>query len=109
MAVIVAQPTFGLSEITTSAAEKFASVIQGYEEQGASMLIEFGHEMNGNWYAWGQQPSEYVKAFQTVSTAIAKVRAILTMCYSYRKLDCVHMPFSVRYLSTDQPWPCIEW
>ena len=73
MAVIVAQPSKGLSQITTASAEKFASVIQGYEEQGASMLIEFGHEMNGNWYAWGQQPSEYIKAFQTVSTAIAKV------------------------------------
>ena len=73
MAVIVAQPSNGLSQITTASAEKFASVIQGYEEQGASMLIEFGHEMNGNWYAWGQQPAEYIKAFQTVSTAIAKV------------------------------------
>jgi len=29
--------------------------------------------MNGNWYAWGQQPAEYIKAFQTMSTAIAKV------------------------------------
>ncbi|DBA82983.1 TPA: hypothetical protein ACH3X1_006760 [Trebouxia sp. C0004] len=72
MAVIVAQPTYGLSEITTAAAETFAKIIEGYEEQGASMLIEFGHEMNGNWYAWGQQPAEYIKAFQTLSTAIAK-------------------------------------
>jgi len=73
MAVIVAQPTYGLSEITTASAETFAKIIEGYEEQGASMLIEFGHEMNGNWYAWGQQPAEYIKAFQTMSTAIAKV------------------------------------
>ncbi len=73
MAVIVAQPTYGLSEITSAAAETFAKIIVGYEEQGASMLIEFGHDMNGNWYAWGQQPAEYIKAFQTMSTAIAKV------------------------------------
>lgn len=37
------------------------------------MLIEFGHEMNGNWYAWGQKPTAYIKAFQTMSQAIYKV------------------------------------
>ena len=73
MAVIVAQPTKGLAGITAASAETFAEVIVGYEEQGASMLIEFGHEMNCNWYAWGQQPAEYIKAFQTMSTAISKV------------------------------------
>ena len=73
MAVIVAQPTKGLAAITAASAEIFAEVIVGYEEQGASMLSEFGHEMNGNWYAWGQQPAEYIKAFQTMSTAISKV------------------------------------
>ena len=74
MAIIVTQPTQGLSTITVSAAEAYAEVIAGYEEQGASMLIEFGHEMNGNWYAWGQQPSAYIKAFQIMADAIDKVR-----------------------------------
>lgn len=73
MAVIVAQPSYGLSTITTAVANTFASIIEGYEQQGASMLIEFGHEMNGNWNQWGQQPAEYIKAFQTMSTAISKV------------------------------------
>jgi len=71
MAVIVAQPSHGLEQITALSAKTFAEIIQGYEEQGASMLIEFGHEMNGNWYAWGQQPSEYISKFQIMSTAIA--------------------------------------
>lgn len=73
MAVIVTQPTQGLSSITPQVAEAYAKVIAGYEEQGASMLIEFGHEMNGNWYPWGQQPSAYIKAFQIMADAIAKV------------------------------------
>ena len=73
MAVIVAQPSSGLPAITKAAAETFAKVIAGYEEQGASMLIEFGHEMNGNWYPWGQKPTAYIKAFQTMSQAIYKV------------------------------------
>ena len=73
MALIVAQPEYGLPTMTASAAESFAQVLAGYEQQGASMLIAFGHEMNGNWYAWGQQPSAYIKAFQTLSDAIAKV------------------------------------
>lgn len=73
MAVIVTQPKLGLSSITPQVAEAYAKVIAGYEEQGASMLIEFGHEMNGNWYPWGQQPSAYIRAFQTMADAIAKV------------------------------------
>nr|QOL01207.1 putative extracellular protein TR9_015 [Trebouxia lynnae] len=82
MAVIVAQPSSGLPAITKAAAETFAKVIAGYEEQGASMLIEFGHEMNGNWYPWGQKPTAYIKAFQTMSQAIYKACCRTYMLWS---------------------------
>lgn len=73
LSVIVAQPGQGLGKITADAAKEFAKVLAAYEQQGATMLIEFAHEMNGNWYVWGQQPMEYISAFQTMSTAIKKV------------------------------------
>jgi hypothetical protein len=28
------------------------------------VYIRFGHEMNGNWYPWGQQPAEYIAAWR---------------------------------------------
>ena len=71
--MVVAKPDYGLSAMTSLSSASLAQVLAGYEKQGASMLIAFGHEMNGNWYAWGQQPSAYIKAFQTLSDAVAKV------------------------------------
>ena len=75
LAVIVAQPSQGLGKVTADVAKSFAATLAKYEQQGATMLIEFGHEMNGNWYAWGQQPTQYISTFQTVASAIKKVRA----------------------------------
>ena len=75
LAVIVAQPGQGLGKITADIAKSFAATLAKYEQQGATMLIEFGHEMNGNWYAWGQQPTQYISTFQTMASAIKKVRA----------------------------------
>lgn len=28
--------------------------------------IRFGHEMNGNWYPWGNRPAEYIRAYQHI-------------------------------------------
>ena len=48
LAIIVAQPTAGLAAMTDAVATSFAKVLNGYEQQGAIMMIEFGHEMNGD-------------------------------------------------------------
>ncbi len=45
--------------------KSFAHIIQTY---GAPVIIRFGHEMNGNWYPWGQRQQEYVHAYQRVVT-----------------------------------------
>ena len=47
----------------SSSSFQFGVALQG----GASFLVSFGHEMNGNWYVWGQQPIEFVQAFQLVA------------------------------------------
>ena len=44
----MAQPTAGLTAMTDAVATSFAKVLNGYEQQGAIMMIEFGHEMNGD-------------------------------------------------------------
>ena len=48
LAIIVAQPTAGLAAMTDAVATSFAKVLNGYEQQGAIMMIQFGHEMNGD-------------------------------------------------------------
>ena len=94
LAVIVAQPAQGLGKITADEAKKFAAVLAVYEQQGATMLIEFGHEMNGNWYAWGQQPAEYISAWQTMSNAIRKVPSLvqaIVRIQNLGSLPCMHI------------------
>lgn len=34
------------------------------------VYVRFAHEMNGSWYAWGEQPAEYVRAFRVVADAV---------------------------------------
>jgi hypothetical protein len=37
---------------------------------GVPAVIRFAHEMNGSWYAWGQQPAAYIEAFRAVAAAV---------------------------------------
>ena len=30
-------------------------------------MIRYAHEMNGNWYVWGQQPIEYIASHKMVT------------------------------------------
>lgn len=40
---------------------QFALAIKSY---GAPVTLRFGHEMNGDWYPWGNRASEYVTAYR---------------------------------------------
>lgn len=42
------------------------------EDYGSEILIRFAHEMNGDWYPWGTQPTTYKAAWQQV---VSRVRA----------------------------------
>ena len=39
-------------------------------QAGASFMVRYGHEMNGNWYPWGQQPVEYVASHKFVTAIL---------------------------------------
>ncbi len=41
----------------------WANTLKGY---GHTILIRWAHEMNGSWYAWGQQASAYVAAWRHI-------------------------------------------
>ncbi|GAB4366149.1 MAG: hypothetical protein Kow0042_05800 [Calditrichia bacterium] len=57
-----------------------------YFAQSAALLnrpvfIIFGHEMNGPWSLWGQQPAEYVAAFQRVAQVMKSANPLIQMCW----------------------------
>lgn len=50
--------------------KSFANSVSEYQ---GTVIIRFGHEMNGNWYPWGNRPDEYVKAYQRIVTVFRNI------------------------------------
>ena len=70
MLLLTLEPHEGLAAVTDGAATDLARRIDGYGRQGVPVVVRFAHEMNGTWYAWGQQPAAYVAAFRRLAAAV---------------------------------------
>ena len=63
--VLSLEPQVPLDELSVEDAEALAEALSGLsDELGTRYLLRFAPEMNGTWYAWGQQPTAYVAAFR---------------------------------------------
>jgi hypothetical protein len=65
--LLTVEPDQGLAAVTPAAVQELASTITTYEKAGASFMIRYAHEMNGNWFVWGQQPAAYIASHQLVA------------------------------------------
>lgn len=70
IALISLEPIDGLDAVTPEVAADLATRIAAYEDAGAPIMLRFGHEMNGGWYVWSQQPTAYRAAYRRVAEAI---------------------------------------
>jgi hypothetical protein len=68
--LLTLEPDGGLATVTDAVAEDLAQRLDGWNRSGVPVVVRFAHEMNGSWYAWGQQPSAYVAAFRRVAAAV---------------------------------------
>jgi hypothetical protein len=68
--LLTLEPPAGLSTVTDEVAADIADLSASINERGVPVIIRFAHEMNGSWYAWGQQPTEYIAAFRRISDAL---------------------------------------
>ena len=68
--LLTLEPHQGLAAVTDAVAEDLADRLDGYNRSGVPVIVRFAHEMNGSWYAWGQQPTTYAAAFRTVAAAV---------------------------------------
>ena len=74
--LVTLEPHDGLDAVTPEAAADIAAVLEaGWTDHGVATFVRFAHEMNGSWYAWGQQPDAYVTAFRTVAEAVHQAPA----------------------------------
>ncbi len=51
-------------------------------EQQSPIFLRWGHEMNGNWYAWGQKPELYKRRFRSISKIMHGVARNVAMVWS---------------------------
>ncbi|ORZ40760.1 glycoside hydrolase superfamily, partial [Catenaria anguillulae PL171] len=65
-------PNQGLSAITRDGMDQLGRVMAAINKQGVPVLLRYGHEMNGNWYSFGQQPVAYKQSFRDVAAAVRK-------------------------------------
>ena len=82
IALLTLEPRDGLEAVTTEAVYDLATRLSSYNLQGVPIIVRFGHEMNGSWYPWGQQPSLYVQKFQLMANAIHRNAHLTAMIWA---------------------------
>ena len=71
IALITLEPWQGLDSLTETNCVDLGTLCAAYEQQGIDgILIRFAHEMNGNWYPWGQQPILYKQKFRLLAQSV---------------------------------------
>ncbi|MEF3122575.1 glycoside hydrolase family 26 protein [Kocuria flava] len=68
--LLTLEPEGGLAEVTEEVAQELAADLAEVNASGVPVIVRFAHEMNGSWYAWGQQPTAYVEAYRRVADAV---------------------------------------
>lgn len=68
--LLTLEPHAGLAAMSDEVIATLADDLRDVNEQGVAVVLRFAHEMNGSWYAWGQQPTAYVETFRRVAAAV---------------------------------------
>jgi len=68
--LLTLEPHDGLAAVTPAVAERLTALLAEINGTGVPVIVRFGHEMNGSWYEWGQQPTAYIAAFRMLAEAV---------------------------------------
>ena len=68
--LLTLEPNEGLATVTDEAVADLVATLRSVNDTGVPVVVRFAHEMNGSWYAWGQQPKAYVRTFRAVASAV---------------------------------------
>jgi hypothetical protein len=80
--LLTLEPHQGLDAMTPEVHDQIAGLAAEINADSVAVVIRFAHEMNGSWYAWGQQPSEYVATFRALADAVDEVAAGTEMMWA---------------------------
>lgn len=67
---IALMPNEGLENVTAEVAERIAAKMLSLNQKGITIWLRFSHEMNGDWYAWGQKPALFIEKWLLVARAV---------------------------------------
>ncbi|PLW12059.1 hypothetical protein PCANC_17652 [Puccinia coronata f. sp. avenae] len=70
---IAIMPVEGLEKVTPEIAGNIARKMQMLNAQGITVWLRFAHEMNGDWYVWGQKPALFLEKWKLVTNAVRSV------------------------------------
>lgn len=68
--MITLEPWGGLETVTPEAVDALVEKLAEYNAKGTALFVRFAHEMNGSWYPWSQQPTEYIEDFRMIAEAV---------------------------------------
>jgi len=63
-------PADGLDSVTPEVAQTIASRMNELNSMGITVWLRYAHEMNGDWYAWGQQPQAFIDSWNMVASIV---------------------------------------
>lgn len=68
--LLTLEPHAGLDAMSDDVIGRLAADLKELNDEGTPVIVRFAHEMNGSWYAWGQQPAHYIQVFRKVADAV---------------------------------------
>jgi hypothetical protein len=71
--LLTLEPHAGLDAMSPEVIRTLAYDLLDLNNHGVPVIVRFAHEMNGSWYAWGQQPEHYKAVFRQVATAVHQI------------------------------------
>ncbi|KAI9136607.1 glycoside hydrolase superfamily [Paraphysoderma sedebokerense] len=75
-------PKKGFEVLTDATIDQTVRTMAEINRIGIPVLLRFGHEMNGNWYPYGQKPLLYVEWFRRFADAIHKGAPLTYMVWA---------------------------
>lgn len=71
IAMLTLEPWDGLERVNENECLQLASLCRTFEAQSiGGIIVRFGHEMNGNWYPWGQKPALFKEKFRLLAGSL---------------------------------------
>jgi hypothetical protein len=65
-------PFDGFEVVSDKSIQDFANVVLNITSKGRRVMIRYASEMNGNWFAYGQQPTAFIASFRKVVDVFRK-------------------------------------